>query len=415
MNDATKYYLWLLGVFGTANPKIHTVLNYYGDAEKACAAISNGHTEFLGDAEKFALRSASLPRIEKFILDCEKKNIGIVNLDETLYPTLLKNIFNPPVILFYRGNIDGLDDEMTITAVGTRKPTEYSKKLSHRICSDLAALGFVIVSGMALGLDSVAHLSAVENQARTIGVLACGVDYDYPKGSALLRRRILESGGAYISEIFPSQTGGKGYFQQRNRILSGLSLGTMVLEASMTSGSLITASYAISQSRDLFCIPPSDVFNPAYAGVVPLLRDGAVPLFNHYDVINQYYWKFAEKLSKLKTDEKVRIKPENSFVFDKSKPESALTSKKGSSAPKTKAKNVAEPVRQAESEQPVKDYSGLDENQLKVVNLLRGGNKNIDEINDGTGLGYAALSEILIELEMNGILGYMAGAVYGLT
>lgn len=407
-----KYYIWLLMIFGVANPKIHTVINYYGNAEAACLAISDGQTKFLNDTELLILSSVKLEKAEKLYNDFKKKKIGMLTIDDTQYPELLKNIFNPPVMLFYRGNIDGLNDEIVITAVGTRNPTTYSKKLAYRVCSDLAKLGVVLVSGMALGLDSVAHLSAVENNARTIGVLACGVDVNYPKGSAALRKRIVDAGGAYISEIFPNDLGGKGYFHQRNRILAGLSLGTIVLEASMISGALITASHAVSQSRDLFCIPPADVFDPAYAGVVRFLRDGAIPLFNHYDVINQYYWRFAEKLANAKIEDKLSVKPENTFVFDKTKPESALTS----SNRKRRTASVQAPREEPETEEgpTERNYDGLSENQLKIVAYLKSGSHNIDEIQAQTELSYAELSEALIEMEMNELLAYKAGANYEL-
>jgi DNA processing protein len=397
----TSYYLFFLQVFGVANPKIHQLVSYYGGVEQAYEALYSDGDKFLTENEKNALESASIEKSEKLIRHCEKHGISIISLMDGKYPQRLRNIFNPPSVLFYKGDLSSLDDEICITAVGTREPTNYSVKLTHRICKDLAKLNIIIVSGMALGLDTVAHRAAIEGGGKTIGVLACGLDVDYPKGSQDLREAILKNGGALLTEYFPRTKVGKGHFQQRNRILSGLSQGTLVLEASRSSGALITAEYAIQQSRDLFCIPPADVFAPCYAGVISYLRDGAVPVFNHLDVVNAYYKEFSEKLSQLEQD--YTIHSDKVFAFEK------IEEPKEKKQP-SKKKTVSEkPVRPQNSEIPY-----ISETQSVIVQLLRDGPKTMDYLVQKSGFTHLSLSEDLIDLEIGGIVRSRPGSAYEL-
>ena len=199
----------------------------------------------------------------------------------------LKEIYNPPVILFYCGDLSCLDNS-PLTVVGAREITPYIEKLSFRICRDLSKSGITIISGMAKGVDSVAHNACVYESNPTVGVLACGMNCDYPYGSSILRRKIILNGGAYISELFPEVEPSREYFRGRNRILAGLSKGTVVFQAGKKSGSLITAEYALNEGRDVFCVPPPNLLDRRYEGVIQYLDDGAVPVFNHDDILEFY-------------------------------------------------------------------------------------------------------------------------------
>ena len=149
-------------------------------------------------------------------------------------------------------------------------------------------MGITLVSGMARGVDSVVHNACVYEGNPTVGVLACGINYDYPYGSGELRRKIVLNGGAYITELFPEVSPSREYFRGRNRILAGLSQGTIVFQAGEKSGSLITAGYALEEGRDVFCVPPPNLLDKRYNGVIPYLEDGAIPVFNHDDIIEFY-------------------------------------------------------------------------------------------------------------------------------
>lgn len=282
-----KYYIWLVGLLKPANPVIHEILARYGNPKTAYEAISGGDTDFLTAKQSASLSYHTLEKAERVVNHCKEKGYSIITIDNPEYPALLSEIFNPPVVLFYRGSFAGLD-KLTITVVGAREITPYISKLCPRVCKDLALNGVTIVSGMARGVDSFAHNACINAGTPTVGVLACGIDFDYPSGSKEMREKIVLNGGAYLTELLPGTSPEPDYFKARNRILAGLSRGTAVFQAGKDSGSLITASYAADEGRDVFCVPPPDIFDDRYAGVVSFLRDGAIPIFNHDDILRQY-------------------------------------------------------------------------------------------------------------------------------
>lgn len=413
----TEYYLWLLQLLGTANPKIHQFIQHYGSAEAVYNAI-NGEkeTKFLSPSEIKRLGNATLDNSKRILEQCEKMKINIVTVDDKDYPYRLQNIYNPPVLLFYKGNIKGLDDEICITGVGARGATEYTAKITSRTCRDLARIGVVLVSGMAVGVDHLVHQSALDVGGRTIGVLACGLGVDYPRGSIPTRERMYELGGACITELFPTAETTRTYFHARNRILSGLSMGVMVFQASVTSGSLITANYAVQQGRDLFCVPPHDIFSYDYAGVVGYLRDGATPLFNYLDVVNCYYSAFSDSLRTLK--EKYTITPENHFIFQRNEQKTTEKNKKES-----KKENEEKEIP---DEQPDKKPAGViaaenyhfdetDNNYRVVYDFLKeNGIQQLERITSKCNISPDDISLYLLELELAGIIKAHPGARYSI-
>ncbi len=282
------YYLWLVLLMKPANPALHTVIGHYGNAEAAYRAISGGDLSCLDENQKSSLSGIPLNRAEEIAAFCEQSGYGILCIESESYPALLKEIYNPPVVLFYRGTPECLRDRLCVTAVGSRAITPYIERLCAKVCADLSSRGIVLASGMARGVDSAVHYACVRRNAPTVGVLACGINYDYPKGSGELREQIVLNGGAYFTELLPGTPPSPDYFHARNRILAGLSRGTAVFQAGAASGALITASYAADEGRDVFCVPPPDIFDPRYSGVVKFLREGAIPLFNHDDILNEY-------------------------------------------------------------------------------------------------------------------------------
>lgn len=282
------YYLWLILLFKPANPVLQTVIEHYGDAETAYREIIGGDHSCLDEKQKAALADITLEKAEEIAAFCEQNGYGILCMEDERYPALLKETYNPPLVLFYRGTPECLNDRLCITAVGSRAVTPYIERLCARVCADLSSRGIVLASGMAHGVDSAVHSACVRQNAPTVGVLACGINYDYPRGSGELREQIVLNGGAYLTELLPGTSPSPDYFRARNRILAGLSRGTAVFQAGVTSGALITASYAADEGRDVFCVPPPDIFDPRYSGVVKFLREGAIPLFNHDDILNEY-------------------------------------------------------------------------------------------------------------------------------
>ncbi|PIR71606.1 MAG: DNA-protecting protein DprA, partial [Candidatus Nealsonbacteria bacterium CG10_big_fil_rev_8_21_14_0_10_37_25] len=181
--------------------------------------------------------------------------IKTINIQDKNYPKLLKEIKDPPEILYVRGEI--LPDDSFFAVVGTRMASSYGKQVALEIAGDLAEAGLTIVSGMAPGIDTFCHQATLERKGRTIAVLGTGLDEKsiYPQSNLKLAEKILKTGGALISEYPPGTPGSKFTFPQRNRIISGLSLGVLVVEAKQKSGALITAHHAFSQNRKVFAVP----------------------------------------------------------------------------------------------------------------------------------------------------------------
>jgi DNA processing protein len=212
------------------------------------------------------------------------KEIKKITIENENYPKRLKEIKDPPKVLYCLGEIK--NEENCFAIVGARKCTNYGKEIAYRIASDLAEAGLTIVSGFAPGIDTMAHRAAIERGKRTIAVLGTGIDEKsiYPKSNLKLIDKILENGGAIISEFEPGTHGTKYTFPQRNRIISGLSLGVLVVEARIQSGALITANYAQEQGRKVFAVPGS-IFSQASKGCHFLIKNGAKLVESAEDIL----------------------------------------------------------------------------------------------------------------------------------
>lgn len=285
-SSSVEIWLWLLMVMSPYNPKTTLILSQFGfDPAAAAKAIRDGKIPYLTEAERRRAAEIRSGAVHNVLNVCEENNVQIIALDDERYPTLLKNIDNPPIVLFCAGNIGCLNSEFTVSAVGTRNASTYGYKVTKTLIYSLAKLGAVITSGLAVGLDSEAHRACLDAGGKTVGVCGCGIMVDYPKGSGALKRRIIENGGALISELLPFQKPFGGYFQHRNRIISGVSLGTIILEAGERSGCLLTAQHALEQGRDVFAVPPHSILEARYSGTAALIRDGAIPVFNYIDIV----------------------------------------------------------------------------------------------------------------------------------
>ncbi|MFZ5559523.1 MAG: DNA-processing protein DprA [Patescibacteria group bacterium] len=232
------------------------------------------------------------------------ENIGKITLQDKEYPSILKQIHDPPKELYIKGEIIN-QDKVAVAVVGTRKYTQYGKQVTFDIAGKLAKLGITIVSGLAKGIDTFAHQAALENGGRTIAVLGSGLDKKsfYPSSNYHLSEKISQH-GAVISEYPPGTWGTQFTFPQRNRIISGLSLGVVVVEAPEESGALITAALALDQNREVFAIPGSIYEKNSY-GTNQLIKMGAKLVTDVEDILEEL------NLSHLLTTKKKRIKPEN--------------------------------------------------------------------------------------------------------
>ncbi len=230
--------------------------------------------------------------IDKILEDCIKENISIITPEDVGYPERLRNICDMPLVLYIKGDLLDIDNLPVVSIVGPRKISEFGKKAAFSIAKRISKAGMLVVSGAALGADTYAHKGALSTNSKTIAVLGCGICYDYLSENRILRENISKN-GCLISEHPPYTPATKYSFPIRNRIISGLSLGTVVIEASLKSGSLITARLANEQGRDVFVIPGNPT-HENYKGSNALLRDGAIPLLSANDIFNQYLSKFPE-------------------------------------------------------------------------------------------------------------------------
>jgi DNA processing protein len=287
INDSNKYWIGFNLIPGIGRVKFTQIENYFGDIEKAWHA---GHDEF----KKAGLDDSAVNSVvqwrPKISLDAEiekleRYNIKAFNYHDNGYPSRLKEIHDFPPVIYIRGNI--LDeDEYCLAVVGTRNPSAYGRQLTEEIVSELARNKITIVSGLAKGIDTIAHRSALNAGGRTVAVMGGGLDSVYPAENANLARNIIKN-GAMASEYAPGTKPRPENFPRRNRIMSGLCLGVLVIEAGETSGSLITAHLAFEQDREVFAIPGS-VLSPASIGTNKLIMEGTARLVrNAGDILQE--------------------------------------------------------------------------------------------------------------------------------
>src|SRR3990167_7392208 len=225
-----------------------------------------------------------------------RKSIWLIRETDSDYPLLLAQIPNPPFILYGTGRATLFDSQISFGVVGSRKPTSYGIQATELITETLARAGACIISGLALGIDAVAHRTAVEAGGATVAVLGSGIDDEslYPQSNRGLARRITESGGMVISEYPPGTPALKEHFPARNRIISGLSKGILVVEAQEKSGALITARFALEQNRDVFAVPGS-IFSLSSKGTNALIQEGAKLVSCGEDILKEYGIEYTTK------------------------------------------------------------------------------------------------------------------------
>ncbi len=282
--NALPYYLAFARVRGIGPARLRKLLTHFGSLERAwqAAPFDLSHAG-LDDKSVGALMSAQ----RELHPDRELETVlraGITALcwDDPGYPVLLKTLNDPPPVLFVRGALLELD-QLALAIVGTRKPTLYGREVAAVLAGEMARNSVTVVSGLARGIDAAAHQAALSSGGRTVAVIACGADQVYPPDHRILAERIAEH-GAVVSDYPVGSPPEPGNFPPRNRIISGLSLGTVVVEADERSGALITAGFAAEQGRDVFAVP-GNIFNRTSRGTNQLLRDGAIPVIEPTTVL----------------------------------------------------------------------------------------------------------------------------------
>lgn len=306
-----KYWVALSSIEEIGSSFIQRLYHYFGDIESAFNATDLSQIEGLNikKAEKY-LRLRDKLDVDKIVAEVENRGINYLTFDDEKYPRMLKNIDDPPSVIYYKGDLSGCNLDKTLAVVGSRRATGYAREALAQIISELNGTDICIVSGLASGIDTTAHVSALDNNLKTVGVIASGFDYTYPAANKELYKRIENGCGAVLSEYYPTFEPLKFRFPQRNRIVSGLSYGTLVAEASLKSGALITANLTLEQGRELMCIPGL-ITNPNTQGIYKLLKNGATLVTCADDILEALGWeiKVEQKslfsLPDLSEDEKV--------------------------------------------------------------------------------------------------------------
>ena len=294
----------------------------------------------------------------------EKNGIKIIGMQDEEYPSNLKNIYDAPVILYYKGNLTR-DDAYSISVVGTRYPSEYGENVCRKLIEELSVNSIPIISGMARGIDSTAHKTALKNNNKTYAVLGCGADVIYPPENKKLYEEIIEN-GAVISEFEPGTGPDKVNFPRRNRIISGISVGTLIVETGIKGGSLITAEFALDQNKEVFAVP-GYIYSKKSEGCNNLIKKGQAKLV---DSVEDIFSELNYKLDSFLKKDMVNLK---------------------------------------ETE---KTYTELNIFERSLVDALSNEPKHIDEINLVTGLSISDCLVNLLSLEFKGLIKQLPGKYF---
>ena len=287
MEDEKKYWLGFSAFAGIGPKKFLLLRDYFGSAKKAWLASSfellkaglgqNLLTSFVEFRKKLDLDSYFL-RLRENRIECQ-------TLEDKNYPENLKNIDNPPFVLFVKGNLKA-NDRWAIAVVGSRRMSSYGELVTKKLVKDLVGFNLTIVSGLARGIDTMAHKTALRFKGRTIAVLPCGLDIVYPSENKNLVKQIIDKGGAVVSEYPPGFRVSRGNFPARNRIVSGLSLGALIIEGAERSGSLITARLAGEQGREVFAVPGQVTSKNSFTPSL-LIKMGAKLVWDVNDILEE--------------------------------------------------------------------------------------------------------------------------------
>lgn len=290
------YWVWFAMLPGLSVRQKLALLERYSDPEEIFHAPDAVSTADLPADRKEALSNKDTTEAERIVKLCTRKNIGILPFGAAAYPSRLRNISDPPLVLYYQGVLPDFEERPVVAVVGTRKASAYGLNQARQLSEQIAACGGMVVSGGALGVDTQALQGALAAGGQTVAVLGSGVDVAYPPSNRQLFYKIMDT-GCLLSE-YPPGTGPKPWqFPERNRILSGMSNGVLVIEAPEKSGALITARDALEQGRDVFVVP-GNIDMPTCRGSNGLLQEGAGAVFSGWDAVREYAPQYPNIIQK---------------------------------------------------------------------------------------------------------------------
>lgn len=391
-----RYWLWL-STRGLQPALAFRVLEHFGAPERAYFADPAEYDLIpgLSDGAKERLRRQSLEEAERILGDCDRLGLRILTLGDADYPERLKNIYDPPLVLYIRGRLPHFDEEAAVALVGARRPSAYGRRMAGKLGRELAAGGGLVVSGIAQGLDTEALQGALKGGGRAVSVLGNGIDVPYPWQSRFLYEDVAAA-GALISEYPPGTEPAGWHFPIRNRIISGLSLGVVAVECALRSGTMITVGQALDQDRDVFAVP-GNADAPMSEGPNRLIQQGAKLVTCGWDVLREYAGRFPDKLRS----------PAPAPLPEGAEEAAGPGAPAGPEAPRSPSsgeKTVDKPLRRAYS-----DVSGLTEDQRAVLSALEGAALTSDELVERTGLPARRVLSALTLLQIQGYLTELPG------
>lgn len=352
----------------------------------------------MSEEELRRVREARNTDFEKTFEFCERNGVKILTPDDDLYPQRLRNIYSPPAVLYAAGSWTDLNDILCIAVVGTRRCTEYGRRVARQISADLGARGVVTVSGLAAGIDSCCHAATAEASGRTIAVQGCGIDVTYPAANRELKKKILQSGGAVITEFPPGAEPQAYHFPIRNRIIAGLCHGTLVVEGERRSGSLITAGFAMTEGRDVFAVP-GNVDSSMSAAPNWLIREGAIMVRDAGDILEEY--DLQETIPDGPGEEAEQLS-----LCGISPGQTAANGEKAGKADKAGKAAPAKPHPQKNDDAML---GTLNRTQRVVLEALSSEPMTADEVVEAAGLSVPETLSVLTQLEIFGIIKIHAG------
>lgn len=435
MNNQTAYWLWIQQAIGYGSFKISYILDNYTFAEDFYNAPFSEKLRCgrFTHKEIDKLKDTSLEDVRKIMKRCKDCQIEIVNVGDVAYPKRLLNIGNPPAVLFVKGNKEILSDGLSVAMVGTRTATPYGMRTAFKLAFDLAKNGVTVISGGALGIDTYSHRGALQADGKTVCVLGCGIEFKYLRENDEMKRQMLRK-GAIVSEYPPDFKASKYSFPKRNRIISGLSNGVLVVEAGKRSGSLITANLALEQGRDVFAVP-GDISSDVSFGTNELIKDGAVPVTSASDIILYYGGTPAAKpknSQRKKSPEKQSFRQldiitdsemcfendDENEGFDKTDSKQIVSERAVPEKKNAKAKQNPKPKEEKKSKLSSlpkiseEEFCDLTANAQKILAVFDSDVLHIDKIAERSKLPIGVLHSAITQLEMCEYIESMEGRNY---
>lgn len=356
---------------------------------------------------KKLLDSRTLTRAEATLRMCAGHGIELLTILDPRYPQRLRNIDNPPVLLYTLGRLPDFDHTAAVALVGTRKASRTAVEIAYNFAYEMAESEILVVSGMATGIDLAANQAAIAASGRTVAVLGCGLDVCYPASSKPVYEQILAGKGCLVSEYPPGTPPLGRNFPVRNRIISGLSLGVLVVAAPEKSGSLITANLAADQGRDVFVVP-GGIGEAEFAGSNGLIKQGAAPVTETADIVVQYRQRYPEFFHTPDYAGRLKLARKRSGWKDplvaSPVPVYHTASSKKPDAPSAKKKTGKDALARHRAAWP-----SLSEPARRIAQSIAAGNTHIDEIVEDTGIAATqALAELTL-LEIEGVVCALPG------